>query len=144
MEIITRSAQETTQLGGRLAKKTNPGAIIALFGDLGAGKTTFIQGLLSGLGYKKRVSSPTFIVMRPYYLEGNSPLETIYHIDLYRLEKVDDLKTVGIEEFLQDPKGASVIEWPEKIESLLPKETIEVKFQKLSENERKVTTNLDF
>jgi tRNA threonylcarbamoyladenosine biosynthesis protein TsaE len=143
MEIITKNAVETAEIGARLAKKLTPHTVVALYGDLGAGKTTFIQGFVASLGYKKRVSSPTFIVVRPYYLE-NSKLETIYHIDLYRLEKTTDLKTIGIEEFLQDPKGVSVIEWPEKIEHLLPKEAIKIKIEKLSENERKITTSLDF
>jgi len=120
-----------------LAKTLKPGNIIALYGELGAGKTIFVQGLAKGLGYEGKVFSPTFIFMRPYKLKGI--IKTLYHIDLFRLEGVPDLKNIGIEEFLSETDAVSVIEWAEKIEYLLPKNVIKIKIERKSETDRKIT-----
>ncbi|OGY25336.1 MAG: tRNA (adenosine(37)-N6)-threonylcarbamoyltransferase complex ATPase subunit type 1 TsaE [Candidatus Woykebacteria bacterium RBG_16_44_10] len=145
--FISKSAKSTQTFAKSLAKKIRPGDILALYGSLGAGKTTFVQGLAAGLGYKARVFSPTFIFVRPYKL-ANSKQQTansnkrkikiLYHIDLYRVEKETDLKTIGIEEFLTDNDAVSVIEWPEKIENKLPIKTIKIKIEVISENERRI------
>ena len=132
MEIVTKSARETQELGKKLANNLK-GGIVALYGELGSGKTTFVQGLAAGLGIKKRIVSPTFIFIRQY--------SNFYHIDLYRIEKPEDARGLGLEEILGDPANIVVIEWAEKIKNLLPKKRIDVKFKILGENERKITTS---
>lgn len=130
MEFLTKSPSETQDLGEKLAS-TLAGKTIALFGELGAGKTHFVQGLAAGLGIKKRILSPTFIFIRPY-LEEN-----FYHIDLYRLEIEEEAKGLGLEEILAEPKATIVIEWPEKIENRL-KSPVKIYFEKVDENKRKI------
>ena len=139
MEMVTNSAENTRAFARKIAKKLKGGSILAFYGGLGAGKTTFIQGLAQGLGFTGRVFSPTFIIARPYKIEDNPQIKTLYHIDLYRIEKKAGLETIGIQEFLFDKSGVAVIEWPEKIENYLPKTTIKVRLEKLSLNKRKIT-----
>ncbi len=136
-ETITKSSLETQKFAEEFASKLKPGNIITLYGDLGAGKTTFVQGLAKGLGFKDKVFSPTFIFMRPYKLKG--AIKTLYHIDLYRLENTKDLRNIGIEEFIGEKDAVSVIEWPEKIKGSLPQDVIELKIERLSEQTRKIT-----
>jgi tRNA threonylcarbamoyladenosine biosynthesis protein TsaE len=139
MEIVTNSVENTRSFARKIAKKLKGGSILAFYGGLGAGKTTFIQGLAQGLGFSDRVFSPTFIIARPYKIGDNPQIKTLYHIDLYRIEKKADLETIGIQEFLFDKSGVAVIEWPEKIEKYLPKTTIKVTLEKISLNKRKIT-----
>lgn len=136
-QYLTNSEEETRSLGKKFAKNLHPGDIFAIWGDLGAGKTTFIQGIAAGLGYKKRVLSPTFIFVRPYNIDSEK-IKTLNHIDMYRIEKSGDLKSLGIEEFLNDPQAVSVIEWPERINKLLPESTKRIYLEKVDENTRKI------
>lgn len=137
-EIITKNLKETQELARKFSKDLKAGSVVALYGDLGAGKTSFVQGLAEGLGYAGKVFSPTFIFVRPYKLSRGS-IKTIYHIDMYRVEEESDLRNIGIDEFLADDQAVSVIEWPEKIEKHLPKKTIKVRVVTLAENERKIS-----
>ncbi|MDP2671655.1 MAG: tRNA (adenosine(37)-N6)-threonylcarbamoyltransferase complex ATPase subunit type 1 TsaE [bacterium] len=130
MEYLTQSPEETRQLGKTLASSLKS-KVIVLFGELGAGKTHFVQGLAQGLGIEKRVLSPTFIFIRPY-TENN-----FYHVDLYRLEKESEISALGLEEILEEKGATIVIEWPEKIISKL-KDPVKIYFEKASENERKI------
>ena len=148
---ISRSSAGTKKFAQTLAKKLKPGDILAIYGPLGAGKTTFIQGLAAGLGYSGRVTSPTFIFVRPYKLEnskrrasnGQGKIKTLYHIDLYRIESPLDLETIGIKEFLADKKAVSAIEWPEKIEKFLPSEkTIKIHLKNTGGSTRQITLDL--
>ena len=140
MEIISNSSENTKKVAREFSKKLNPGSILAFYGNLGAGKTTFIQGLAEGLGYKGRVFSPTFIFIRPYKIsEQKRIIKTLYHIDLYRIEKATDLKTIGIQEFLEDKEAISAIEWAEKIDKFLPKNAMKIMITPLSPTERKIT-----
>jgi len=147
MEIISNSSENTKKVAREFSKKLNPGSILAFYGNLGAGKTTFIQGLAEGLGYKGRVFSPTFIFVRPYKIseqkaesgQHKSAIKTLYHIDLYRIEKATDLKTIGIQEFLEDKEAISAIEWAEKIDKFLPKNAMKIMITPLSPTERKIT-----
>src|SRR3972149_1022484 len=139
MEKITFSAKETENFAKGFAKKLKPGNVVALYGDLGAGKTTFIKGLAQGLGYKKGVYSPTFIFIRTYHLnDQRSKIKNLHHIDLYRAEDISQLSSVGLEEFLVDKEAVVVIEWPEKIEEELPSGTIKVKIDYLEDNKRNI------
>ena len=111
---------------------------MGLVGDLGSGKTTFVQGLAMGLGIKERLISPTFILLREYQKPSGGNL---YNVDLYRLEQVtkDDLATLGILDFAKDKKNVILVEWADKAKSLLPENTIWVNFENLGENERRIT-----
>ncbi len=129
----TRSKEETQKLGEELAVQIKNGGIVCLYGDLGAGKTTLTQGIAKGLGVGQNIISPTFILMRRYELRENF----LYHVDLYRLNDLEEVKGLGIEEIMDDPKNVVIIEWPEKIESLLPKHS-KVKLKTVSEGEREI------
>lgn len=122
-------------MGADFAKKVQGGGVVCLIGNLGAGKTTFSQGLARGLGIKQNIISPTFILERRYKLPAT---KTLVHIDLYRLNTIEEAKGIGIEETMADPNNIVVIEWPEKIESLLPRQKWEVRLETITENERKI------
>jgi len=106
-QLVTRSAEETQDLGKRIATYLKPGTILGLEGELGAGKTTLIQGICEGLGVKEKVVSPTFVLMHVY--QGKIP---VYHFDLYRLE-TKDLADLGWEEYLEG-QGISLVEWVDR------------------------------
>ncbi len=136
METITKSAQETKDLGKKLATDLKGGELLALTGELGSGKTTFVQGLAKGLGIKQRAISPTFILMRKY----SSRSKDFYHVDLYRLEdNVErEVRNLGIEEIWNDPQNIVVIEWAEKVKNMLPKNKMWIEFENLGEDKRKI------
>lgn len=130
-------------MGRKIGSSLKGGGVFALSGDLGSGKTTFIQGFAKGLGIKSKIISPTFILMRTY--KGIRQL-TLCHLDLYRLEGdvEEEVKNLGLEEIWDDPKNIVVIEWAEKIKSILPKNTKWIRFsnplrgENLGEDTRKV------
>ena len=132
MEVLTKSAEETVELGKRIGAFLAPNDIVALVGPLGAGKTTLIQGIAQGLGVKDYVTSPTFIIINEY--EGRIPF---FHVDLYRLDHVEDIEDLGIEEYFTRG-GACVIEWAEKLEALRPGSSQEIRIEIVSETERKL------
>lgn len=134
MEVITKNARETQRLGEKIGRSLKKGAIVALYGELGGGKTTFAQGLARGLGVKKRIISPTFVFMRQYPLVGR----TFYHVDLYRIEGVEEARGLGVEEVLADPEAVVAIEWAEKIDKILPRERTDIFFEYSGEKERKI------
>jgi tRNA threonylcarbamoyladenosine biosynthesis protein TsaE len=130
-------------LGEKIGRDLKPGAIVALYGELGSGKTTFIQGVLKGLGIQKRVISPTFVFIREYGLPTDlhgykHELTRIYHVDLYRINSLADARGLGLEEIFNDPKAIVAIEWAEKIKKILPKKRIDIHFQYLTNNQRKI------
>ena len=131
MEVIANSTDKTKKLAHEIAKKIKEGYVIALYGDLGSGKTTFVRYLVEGLGLKNRVQSPTFVVVRKY---GN-----INHVDLYRLSSKEEVLEIGLEEMMQDKKSITIIEWPEIVEKLLPTNTIKIYFDYIDEKTRKIT-----
>lgn len=129
--ITTTSPAETITLGRKIAKLLNPGDIICLSGNLGSGKTTLAKGIAKGLSIDPvKVNSPTFVIMNAY--EGRLPL---YHFDLYRLNKMQEMGVIGYDEFLYG-EGVSLIEWGERLEKLLPKEFLNVKIVQSGELER--------
>src|SRR5680860_808147 len=132
--LITKSFEETRKIGEDLAKEIKKGVIICLYGELGGGKTTFIQGFAKGLGIKGRIISPTFIILRSYKIRK----QNFFHVDLYRTQGVNDIKTVGIEELISNENNTIAIEWAEKLENLLPKKRIDVFFEDKGEEQRKI------
>lgn len=133
-EYITRSPVETEQLGEKIAQYLSPGMVLALEGDLGAGKTCFVSGLARGLGYDGEVSSPTFALINEY-VGGRIPL---YHFDMYRVSSWDDLYSTGFFDYLET-EGALAVEWSENIAAALPEDTVFITFEKLDETVRKIT-----
>ena len=129
--LRTSSEAETEALGERLAARLRVGDVVALYGDLGAGKTTFVRGLARGLGSEDPVSSPTFVLMHVY--EGRLPL---YHFDAWRLSGPEDLAAVGAEEYLEGD-GVAVVEWSERAEGLFPSQRLEVHLERGDEPEER-------
>lgn len=136
MQLISHSPMDTEALGEAIGRNARSGLVIALTGDLGAGKTQFVKGLARGVGVVGRIHSPTFTLVNEY---GGGRLR-LFHLDLYRLETPEQILSAGIEEFLK-PDGVSVIEWAERINDLgfvvcdLKKVQIDI----VSESERKIT-----
>lgn len=118
IRLTLNSADETRSFGVRLAKEISPPLVLALTGDLGAGKTTFVQGLGQGLGIQEPMQSPTFVILNAYN-------DLLFHFDLYRLN-LKDFVNLGFEEYFQ--KGICAIEWPERITQLLPPTTLWIHF----------------
>ncbi len=138
-EKITGSAEETKEFAREFAKNLRVPTVIALYGNLGSGKTTFIQGLAQGLGIKKRILSPTFVFIRSYSLNDKN-LSKFHHVDLYRLESENDVEAIGLAEILGDKGAIVAIEWPEKIDRLLPESAIKIKLKTLGKNKREIRT----
>jgi tRNA threonylcarbamoyladenosine biosynthesis protein TsaE len=111
----------TRALGARIGRHAGPGTVLALTGDLGAGKTCFIQGVAEGLGVRGPVASPTFVMIAEH--AGRLPL---HHVDLYRTESLEEIRALGLDELLPGP-GVTAIEWAEKAEPLLPAGTIRIR-----------------
>ncbi len=118
----TSSAEDTVELGRRLAAHLPPGSVVALMGPLGGGKTTFVKGLAQGLEVAGNVRSPTYSLLHEY--EGDVPL---YHFDAYRLDDPDEFLLLGAEEKMYG-RGVSVIEWADKVAEHLPERRLQVKF----------------
>lgn len=132
----TFSEKETKNLAKKLAGKIKSG-VVALTGELGAGKTTFVQGFANGLGIKEKIISPTFVLIRQHKIPKSE--NTLFHIDLYRLENLKDLKQLGLEEILFNPNNIVLIEWAGKIKSLLPKNAVWVFLEIFNQNSRKIS-----
>ena len=143
-KYITKDFQETQTLGKKLAQEIlergvqSSAVVLALHGDLGAGKTTFLQGLAQGLKITEVVNSPTFVIMKKFAIL-QSGFQYFYHFDLYRLENEKDLEFLELEELLQDPKNIIAIEWPERMKSLPDKNIIIIKSKHLGDNQRELT-----
>lgn len=130
---FTNSQQETEKLGEALARKLPAGAVVAMYGDLGAGKTAFVRGMARGLGLECRVSSPTFTIVNEYM--GERPL---FHFDMYRLGSADELFDIGWEDYLS--RGAiCAVEWSENVREAFNGEELMVSIEKLDDTRRKIT-----
>ena len=129
----TNGVEETIAFGKALASELQRGNVLALSGELGAGKTALVKGLALGLGIEQDVTSPTFTLIHEY-VGGRLPL---FHIDLYRLDAAEHALAIGIEDYL-NPAGVTVIEWAEKIECLLPEGTTQIRIDSLGETRRRI------
>ena len=152
--FITNNFEETQNLGKEfvsrseiLLRRTKGSRVIALYGELGSGKTTFVQGLAVGLDIKRRIISPTFIIIRSYKIKNQKSkiknkaqnLKLLYHIDLYRIRDEQDIKGLGIDEIMGNSDNIIVVEWAEKMKDFLPKKRIELHFKYIDENKREIT-----
>jgi len=138
---ISHSFKETIKLAEKFAKNLKGGVILALTGDLGAGKTTFIKGLAEGLKVNETITSPTFVILKSYPAKIKDKNIEFVHIDAYRTETTEDIKSVAIEDYLRRDDIIIAIEWAEKIKKILPKNTINIKFEFVDEKTRKITIN---
>ena len=132
MAIISRSVGETRKIGAHLGKELGQGEVVCLIGEMGTGKTSLAQGIARGLGVEDWLTSPTFIIINEY--KGRLPL---YHFDLYRLGKAEELVDLGYEDYFYG-EGVSVVEWAEKIKSLWPEKRREIYLERLEENSRRI------
>jgi len=131
-KILLRSARETKMFAKRFAanilthaNRRKGAVVIGLVGDLGAGKTTFVQGFGKAFGVKQRMVSPTFLIFRSYKLQVTSyKFARLYHVDLYRIHSPRELETLNFRHILRDPKNIVLIEWADRIKKTLPKGTI--------------------
>jgi len=158
LRYLTANPFQTRKLGEILAKemlKTKPGKtafIIGLEGDLGGGKTTFLQGFARGCGIKEKILSPTFIIMKEYELRrgggGGSSMkkqrrrsslfQKFYHIDCYRVEKPKELLDLGFKEIISNPQNIVAIEWADRLREILPENTLILKFEFINKSVRKI------
>lgn len=136
--FVSKSPAGTEKIGEELGKTVKPGTVIALRGEMGAGKTCFTRGFAAGLGFTGDVNSPTFAIVNVY----SGGRLTLYHFDMYRISGWDDLYTTGFFEYC-DAGGVVIVEWSENIESALPDGTVYITFEKTGESERTVTVEGD-
>jgi tRNA threonylcarbamoyladenosine biosynthesis protein TsaE len=130
-ELVSHSPEETQKLGRRLGEIAQPGDVFLLVGDLGSGKTCLTQGIAWGMGIKEYTMSPSFVIIRELY--GRLPL---YHIDLYRLDRIEESMDLGLDDYLYG-QGVCVVEWAEKALSLMPPERLLIRLDYLSDTERR-------
>lgn len=136
MKIITKSEKETQEAGEKLVQTLAPGSVVAMYGDLGAGKTAFVRGMTRGLGINFPVSSPTFNVVNEY--PGKVPL---FHFDMYRLGSADELFDIGWDDYLERG-GICAVEWSENVEEAFEPGTVKVTITKLGDSEREITVEV--
>ncbi len=151
--FLTRTAKETQKLGESFAKKIlkknarlfsgKTAVIIALKGDLGSGKTTFLQGFAKGLGIKEKVLSPTFLIMRRFQFPASSfkkhKFANFFHVDCYRVIRYEELLDLNWRRIVYDPENIVAIEWPELIKPIMPEGAIKINFKFIDEKKRKIT-----
>jgi tRNA threonylcarbamoyladenosine biosynthesis protein TsaE len=127
---ITKNEKETFALAKKMAESFKGGEVVALTGDLGAGKTVFTKGLATGLGVERTVNSPTFVVMKNYRIKKQEAIiKELVHIDAYRLSSGEDLAQIGVLDYFKRNDCVTVIEWPEKVEDILPEDIMRVKIE---------------
>ena len=165
--VITHSSRQTISLGVKLAKELSripfkKGAlVVALQGELGSGKTTFLQGFAKGLGIKEKILSPTFIILRKFEIRNSKSLptgdlpkgdetnskskiqrpKTFYHIDAYRLKSACDLYELGWNEIIKDPQNIIVVEWADRVRGAMSRDAVWIRFRWCGEAEREIRVN---
>lgn len=138
--IISKSEAETVQLGSEFAGKLRPGSVVALYGDLGSGKTQFVKGVCKSFNVKEVVNSPTFTIVNEYH--GTDPVSNeaivVFHIDLYRMKNMEEIFGIGFDEYLESG-GVCLIEWAEKLDGIIPEERHDVKLSVVDGTTREIT-----
>ncbi len=142
--VITNNLIQTQKLAANLAKQiaSKPGfdaiaAVIGLFGELGSGKTSFAQGFAKALGIKEKITSPTFVIMKVYGLKTRDSRHLI-HVDAYRIQNPKEILDLGWKEIVANPKNIIIIEWAERLKKILPKNYIQIRFEHLGGDKRKI------
>ena len=149
MKSQTKSALGTKKFGREVAEKICPqrkAMILGLRGELGSGKTTFVQGFAKGLGVKDKILSPTFVILKKFEIPKNKKhiaFRNFYHIDCYRLNKGKDLLDLDFAEIADNPENIVLIEWPERVKSALPRGTMFLSFKFVNMNTREIKYGVD-
>ncbi|MBI3632334.1 MAG: tRNA (adenosine(37)-N6)-threonylcarbamoyltransferase complex ATPase subunit type 1 TsaE [Candidatus Vogelbacteria bacterium] len=146
MKYITHNLKETYDLAAKFVAELlcdrrggNRATVVALFGELGTGKTSFTQGIAKAFEIKDHITSPTFVLEKVYKLGKKFSYERFTHIDAYRLNGGEEMRALGWDEASRDPKNIIFIEWPERVESVLPRDMIKIYFEHSEkEGERKI------
>ncbi len=141
-KYITKSALGTKKLGKKVAQDFRIGEsaiILGLRGELGAGKTTFVQGFAKGLGIENKILSPTFVILKKFKISKSEiKFQTFFHIDCYRLNNGEELLNLGFEEIISNPENIVLIEWPENVKSVLPEDAMFLNFKFVNMNTREI------
>ncbi len=147
MVVKSKSPRETRELAIKIARRVvvkhgvKQAVVLALEGELGAGKTVFVQGFVKALGIKHKITSPTFVFMKPYpsakLMAGKDC--TLYHIDSYRLKDHRDLEALGVRELIKDPRNILLIEWSDRVSRILPKKYIKIHIDHIDKITRKIS-----
>ena len=154
-KYLTTSPAQTKKLGEILAKevlktKQKWALIFGLEGDLGGGKTTFLQGFARGLGIKEKILSPTFMILKRFKItkiknqklkikNTNQKFKNFYHIDCYRISKPEEILALGFKEIISNPKNIVAIEWSDQVRKIIPKNSLIIKFELVNKNKRKIS-----
>jgi tRNA threonylcarbamoyladenosine biosynthesis protein TsaE len=144
VNLFTKSAFQTRKLGKEIAEKIlkkelkRKPLLLFLEGELGSGKTAFVQGFAKGLGIREKILSPTFVLIKKYPLK-NMPYKSFYHIDCYRFKKLKDLLDLGFEEIISNSQNIVALEWADKLKITLRKHPIKIKFKFINKNKRKIS-----
>jgi tRNA threonylcarbamoyladenosine biosynthesis protein TsaE len=133
VDFLSRSPEQTRRIGARLGAALQAGDVICLQGDLGAGKTTFVQGVAQGWGSQDAVSSPTFIIVNVY---RSGDQKQLFHLDAYRLESTLEAEELDLQSM--QAQGALLIEWPERMERLIPRDHLWIKLEHMDQEERQM------
>lgn len=133
LEFLSRGPEQTRRLGVRIGAQLEPGDIICLSGDLGAGKTTFVQGIAQGWGSLDQVSSPTFVIVNVYRKPGG---QNLHHLDAYRLQNAFEAESLDLELMIE--KGPLIVEWPERIDEALPSDRLWVEMSWIADQRRRL------
>lgn len=142
MHTISTSDKQTREISREILDNIEAGeeaVVIGLRGDLGSGKTTFVKGLAQALGVGEHVTSPTFVIEKIYTLKGRK-FDCLVHVDAYRLESGGELEVLGWKETISNNKNLVVIEWPERVSEVMPKNTAYIDFEFIDENKRKIVS----
>jgi len=139
MKIVTSSEKETFEFAKKLAKIAKGGEVYALSGELGTGKTVFVRGFAAGLGIKRNINSPTFVLMKIYPVKKHETIKHFCHIDAYRLRSARDLEAIGAKDYLNKKDIICLVEWPERVKKFLPAKRINIFFKHKKKDQRKIT-----
>jgi tRNA threonylcarbamoyladenosine biosynthesis protein TsaE len=142
-KFLSKSASETREIGKSFAEKLvkekglKEALVLALEGELGGGKTTFVQGLAKGLGIREKILSPTFVLMRSFRVRNDS-FKKLFHVDCYRIKNPEDMVRLGFDKIVSNRENFVVVEWAKRIKSILPKSKIKINFKFIDENKREI------
>lgn len=136
-QFLSKNSLETEAVAKELAASLQGGELVALVGNLGAGKTVFVKALAQALGVKETITSPTFVLLKIYNTK-HKKIQKLVHVDCYRLEGKEDLADIGLQDYLNQPETVVVVEWANKI-SALPERTIKVKIDYIDNDQRQIS-----
>ncbi len=141
MKYLSKSEKDTAHLAQTFVKGLETGQSVALIGELGAGKTAFVKGVAQALGIKQTVNSPTFVLMRVYSVKKHPVIKHLVHVDAYRIQKAASLTAIGLNDYIKDPASLVLIEWADRVMSILPSKATVIRFKHLTPENRQIDIN---